>query len=203
MFAHVLHVHAICQICETLIVDRIDESKAVIDCVERLITTLCKQPSKGEHSAVKSVDPSTSPLASLIGCLPKSAAARQNMRESLVCPAPYRHFDLPYDTLFRILGPDLIVIFINAILCEVKDICALVVCHIEELFLAMPVCRIKHSFFIAADVPLNILYLCVGECYLYLEVTASHSRCSGVCSILNGSVRVARSVHSTVAGAHA
>lgn len=115
-----LHVDALNQICEKLIVDRCAESKAVIACMEKLINTLCNQPTKSERSTVESVDSPASTSASLIGCLPKSAAARKKMRESLVCPAPYRHFDMPYDTLFKTLGPDLIVIFINAILCEVK-----------------------------------------------------------------------------------
>ena len=123
------------QICEALILDRANETKVTIDCVERLITSLCNQTS---NDAAATSDPSSSTLASLIACSPASADARQQMRESLVCPAPYRHLDLPYDTLFDKLSPDMLVIFINAILCEVAtsnpaNTCVLVVCCVKQL----------------------------------------------------------------------
>lgn len=41
------------------------------------------------------------------------------MREMLACPAPYVALDLPYNLLFTKLSPDMLMIFINAMLCEV------------------------------------------------------------------------------------
>ena len=86
-----------------------------------MIAALCSHHTiNGEADVAKVVDPTSSMLASLIGCLPESGgAALQHMRDSLVCPAPFWHLDLPYATLFGKFGPDKLVVFVNAILCEV------------------------------------------------------------------------------------
>ena len=79
-----------------------------------MVTALCNS------EASEAVGPTSSTLASLIDCLPEnSGAALQRIRDSLVCPAPFWHLDLPYDTLFRLFSPDVLMVFVNAILCEV------------------------------------------------------------------------------------
>ena len=81
-----------------------------------MIFALCSS----EADVAKPSGPTSSTLASLITCLPEhSGTALQHMRDSLVCPAPFWHLDLPYDTLFRKFSPDMLMFFVNAILCEV------------------------------------------------------------------------------------
>ena len=85
-----------------------------------MITILCNHASNAEADATTAFDPTSSTLASLIGCLPESGgAALQHMRDSLVCPAPFWHLDLPYATLFGKFSPDMLMVFVNAVLCEV------------------------------------------------------------------------------------
>ena len=81
-----------------------------------MITALCNSSEASEAGVV----PTSSTLTSLINCLPEhSGTALQRIRDALVCPAPFWHLDLPYDTLFRLFSPDVLMVFVNAILCEV------------------------------------------------------------------------------------
>ena len=95
-----------------------------------MIAALCSHHTiNGEADVAKVVDPTSSMLASLIGCLPENGgAALQHMRDSLVCPAPFWHLDLPYATLFGKFRPDMLMVFVNAVLCEVTALLRVCMC---------------------------------------------------------------------------